>query len=216
MNDMIATRDEQLSQLVGLRNRYREICELQAGRLEAISIGDVPDDVAVGVERVVMVEETSVIDEFARLAGEFPAYAGEGVRTVAVTRQRQSWFPLRRHADVLVEEEDPSAAEARLQDSRLIHLIVSFTDDLNERRASLQHASYTIKRVVVGLNQSAAYSISEDDARKIERERHRLEMLVSLVERTTSEIVVAVRRIGALAPAAEAEGDGLEQLKLAG
>jgi hypothetical protein len=215
MNDMIAARDEQLSHLVALRNRYREICELQAGRLDAISIGDVPDDIAVGVERVVMVEETAVIDEFARLAGEFPVYAGEGVRTVSVTPQRQSWFPLRRQADVLVEEEDPSAAEARLQDSRLIHLIVSFTGDLNERRASLQHASYTIKRAVVGLNQSAAYSISEDGARRIERERHRLETLVSIVERTTSEIVVASRRVGSLAPAGETESDGPEQLKLA-
>ncbi|MBY3433116.1 hypothetical protein HFN89_02835 [Rhizobium laguerreae] len=213
MND-IATRDDDLSQLVALRNRYKEICELQSGRLDAIAIGNVPDEIAVGVERMAIEEEASVIEEFARLAGEFPAYSGEGVRTVSVTPQKPSWFALRRPADVLVEEEDPSAAEARLQDSRLLHLVVSFVGDLNERRASLQHASYTIKRVAVGLNQSAAYSISEDGARKIERERHRLETLVSLVERTTAEIVVASRRVGALAPTAE--GEGPEQLKLAG
>ncbi|MDW9478719.1 hypothetical protein GOB57_08380 [Sinorhizobium meliloti] len=195
MNETIATRDDHLSQLVGLRKRYREICGLQAERLEMIAIGSVPDESAVEVERLVMVEEASLIDEFARVVEGFPVYGGEPVRTVAA-QQKQSWFPLRRPIEVLIEEEDPSAAEARLQDSRLLHIVNSLSEDLSERRASLQHASYSVKRVVVGLNQSAAYSISEGDTRKIERERHRLEMLVSLVERTISEVVIASRRIG--------------------
>ncbi|MCV9963817.1 hypothetical protein OIU34_18225 [Pararhizobium sp. BT-229] len=218
MNDMITTRDDILSHLVSLRNRYREISGLQAERLDAIAIGHVPDEIAVDVERVVMVEEASVIEEFARVVEGFPAYLGEPARTVSAPQAKQSWFPLRRQADVLVEEEDPSAAEARLQDSRLLHIVNSLSEDLSERRASLQHASYTVKRVVVGLNQSAAYAISEDGTRKIVRERHRLETLVSLVERTISEIVVASRRIGMLAesPDAAAEKRAPDQLRLAG
>lgn len=216
MNETITTRDDHLGQLVALRNRYRELCGLQAERLEAISIGSPLDEIAVDVERVVMAEETSIIEEFARIVEGFPTYEGEPVRTVSTPHQKQSWFSIRRPVEVLVEEEDPSAVEARLQDARLLHIVNSLLEDLSERRASLQHASYTVKRVVVGLNQSAAYSISEVGTRKIERERHRLEVLVSLVERAISDIIVASRRIGMLADPSEGTPEDSGQLKLAG
>jgi hypothetical protein len=220
MSEMIATRDDILSQLVALRNRYREICGLQSERLDAITIGNVPDDSDLSVERLVLAEEASVIREFGDLVSGFPTLIYDPVRTVSVVLQKQSWFALRRPADILVEEEDPMAAEARLQDSRLVQLIGSMTEALTDRRASLQHASYTVKRAVVGLNQSAAYSISEDGTRKIERERHRLETLVSLIERTISEIVVASRSIGMLDKLDEGETPSVssqsDQLRLAG
>jgi hypothetical protein len=217
MNDMITTRDEILSHLVSLRNRYREICRLQAERLEAVEIEHVPGEADVDVERVVMIEEGAIIEEFASIAEGFPVYGGEPTITVSTSQAKQSWFTLRRPVEILVEEEDPSVAEARLQDSRILHISGSFAEDLSERRASLQHASYTIKRAVVGLNQSAAYSISEDATRKIDRERHRLETLVSIIERTISDIVIAARRISMVAEPAEVVGNPLpDQLKLAG
>jgi hypothetical protein len=216
MNEMITTRDGHLSQLIALRNRYKELCGLQADRLEAISISNTLDEMAVDIERVVMVEEASVIEEFSHIVEDFPVYGGEQVRTVATPQQRQSWFSVRRPTEVLVEEEDPSAIEARLQDSRLIHIVNTLSEDLSERRSALQHASYTIKRVVVGLNQSAAYSISEDGTRKINRERHRLELLVSLVERTISDVVVATRRIGMLAEPTQGPSEATDNLRLAG
>lgn len=198
MHETLVARDDTLNQLVELRNRYKEIRNLQSDRLDAIGIDSVPDQLAVDVEKAVMASEAWVIEEFVRLVSAFPEYAGSAVQTVS-TSQKQSWFGVRRSVEVLVEAENPEAIEAKLQNSRLAHIVSAFVEELSERRASLQHASYSVKRVVVGLNQSAALSISPDSTRKIERERHGLEMLVSLVERTISEVVVSTRRIGMLA-----------------
>lgn len=201
MEDIIAKRDEILSGLVSLRGRYREMCVLQGARLGAISIASVPDDMAVGVERAVISEETSLLAEFIRLSSEFPACEVSQTTVVSVAKPRQGWLPILRQHEVLVEEDNPAAAEARLQDDRLIHLVNAVGEDVSQRRAELQHASYIIKRAVVGLNQSVSFSISEADTRPIERERHRLEGLVSLLEQTVTALVISGRQLGALAEA---------------
>ena len=194
MTDSIAERNAVLDQMVALRTRYCELRRLQSERLDAITLGSVPDGVSLGVERVVMVEEQSVVDEFLRLAEAFPPHEGSDGHTVTAIQPRAGWFGLRRGQEVLVEAEAPELSEARLQDARLAHLLEGLAEDLSERRAALQHASYTIKRVVVGLNQSAEISIDEGGVRKIDRDRHGLETLVSLIERTIQDIVVDARR----------------------
>lgn len=218
MTDTLAERDEILDQMVALRTRYAELRSLQSDRLDAITLSAVPDAVAIGVERIVMVEEIAILDEFVNLAERFPRQSGPAMQTVSSIQPRAGWFGLRKGHEVLVEVEAPELPEVRLQDARILHLLKAVSDDLSERRAALQHASYTLKRVVVGLNQSAAISIDDDAAREIERDRHGLETLVSLVDRTVQDLVVTYRRVGDLLDAREPKEETAHdpQLMLAG
>jgi len=192
MNDAITARGEVLEQLVSLRKRHREIVRLQRERLEGVDV-DSPS-VDMEAEREALEAERSVIEGFVSAASGFPAYVASPV-TVAVRERRGFRLPLGKPVETLVEKDDPAGAEAVLQDARLRNLADTFTDDLADRRMSLQHLSYRIKRTVVGLNQSVTFSISEDDARQIERERHVLEGLASALDRSLAEIAVAARRV---------------------
>nr|WP_250808063.1 hypothetical protein [Neorhizobium tomejilense] len=201
MTDMIAKRDVVLENLVSLRKRYFDLATRQSERLDAIRIETIPTAGFVGSERAVMAEESSMIEDFAKLVGEFPEFEPMPGFVVTKVEEKSRWFRIRKTHEVLKEAEPPEMPEARLQNARLLHLLETFGEDLSNRRVALQHASYTLKRAVVGLNQAASFSCDSEGARSIERDRHGLESLVSLIDRVILDIVVAARRIESLAAA---------------
>lgn len=201
MTDMIAKRDVVLENLVSLRKRYFDLATRQSERLDAIRIETIPTAGFMGSERAVMAEESSMIEDFAKLVGEFPEFEPMPGFVVTKVEEKSRWFRIRKTHEVLKEAEPPEMPEARLQNARLLHLLETFGEDLSNRRVALQHASYTLKRAVVGLNQAASFSCDSEGARSIERDRHGLESLVSLIDRVILDIVVAARRIESLAAA---------------
>ncbi len=198
MEDIMASRNEILERLVTLRLKHAELIRQQSDRFEAVSISSVPDGTALDLERIALVEEAALADEFISLAEGFPAACDEAPSATvepSYTEGKTRWFGLRRANEPPPVPVVRPFPEEMLQLRRLIHLVSCFAENMSERRLSLQHASYTLKRVVVGLNQSAAFSIDETGKRKIDRDRHGLEVLVSLVDRSTLDLVLRTRRL---------------------
>jgi hypothetical protein len=207
MNDTIAARDEVLSRLVDLKNTHADMMVRQAERLDGIVINDVPSMDFVKAEQEVMARLSELVSDFAQLAEGFPVFIGRPGVVVDRFEEKTRWFGFRKNHEIMREAESPDLPEARLQDARLDHILESLGGDLAKRRLALQHASYTIKRAVVGLNRAAAYSLEDGGTRLIERERHALETLVSVVDRVILEIVVSIRRLEGIA----AQRDKVEQ-----
>lgn len=200
MKDVMASRNEILERLVTLRLKHAELIGQQSDRFEAVSISSVLDGTALELERIAFVEEAALADEFISLAEGFPACeeVPSAVVEISCTEGKSRWFGLRRASEPTVAPVVRPYTEETLQQRRLVHLVSCFADNMSERRLSLQHASYMLKRVVVGLNQSAAFSVDEIGRRKIDRDRHGLEVLVSLVDRSALELVLRARRLEAV------------------
>jgi hypothetical protein len=206
MNQSLATRNEVLEQLVRLKGRHATLAQLQFDRLSEVSISSVPDAVAVDLERVVIVEEQSVLEEFARLAAAFPAY----VPSVPEPDESETksdgfgWFSRKRREPACLPE-SVDDRDAKLQHARLVQLLASVVESLGERRAALGHVSYLVKRAAVELNQSSAIVPDDHDARAIDRERHRLETLASMIDKTIGDVVLSSRAISDVWDAVSAE-----------
>jgi hypothetical protein len=204
MKDKLLRRNAILDELVSIRSGLSRLACEHDERLASIGISLRDLSHILIMENAALLQAGGLVERFASLVGEFPALGKQEPRSKPLPKPqgRLGRWGFKAAGQTARPSADAALLafnrEVALQDARVAHIVGAVHDFLRDRRIALQHGSYHVKKVVVSLNQAAAYLPEGEDATALHRQRHHLEMVVAGIERHSTDLVVRCRKLAGL------------------